>query len=374
LDKIIAPANLPDKGRVRFEASKDMGGHLLNVIRALKPKADIELFDGTLMPDDLVVTTEPGSEIESAQVLPVPVGDDWGWWEWSKRALQTERGIAGCLGDGQPLPTNGTTADPFGPAGSFICYQFHKLQPVALRRIEKVLGGFAEDTDRHLFLLAMRGTPEALAEYYMQRLFSTVQYDEMIKLEPGAVVLNGGIHLGHELPLFLARMEGRGVLHNFDPLGYDYLSDYARRWLGAYPDANKEQRFAMEGETGSVRFMVGEGGQASGRDLDLIKKIEGSQRFPAIDPETFISSRNLNRLDFVKLDLEGAEYRVVPALVPVIRKFRPQLAISIYHDISHYWAIPELLMGILEGYRFRLGHYSSQAYELILYGTPEERL
>lgn len=52
----------------------------------------------------------------------------------------------------------------------------------------------------------------------------------------------------------------------------------------------------------------------------------------------------------------------------VIRKWRPKLAISLYHRWEELFSILLWLDGLKCGYRFFLDHYSMQREETILYG------
>lgn len=58
---------------------------------------------------------------------------------------------------------------------------------------------------------------------------------------------------------------------------------------------------------------------------------------------------NLERVDFVKMDIEGAELQAVEGALPILRRHRPRLAITTYHRSFHYAALAALLRAA--GYR-----------------------
>ena len=76
--------------------------------------------------------------------------------------------------------------------------------------------------------------------------------------------------------------------------------------------------------------------------------------------------------DFIKMDIEGAELSALKGGIKTIEKFRPQLAISIYHSSEDFVNIPLYLKENLEHYKFRLGHYSPGLSETVLYAIPDE--
>lgn len=77
-------------------------------------------------------------------------------------------------------------------------------------------------------------------------------------------------------------------------------------------------------------------------------------------------------VDFIKLDIEGAE---IPALLgarALIRRSRPILAISYYHRPDDLWRIPATLDDIAEGcYRFYIRLHGANTLESVLYAIPE---
>lgn len=76
---------------------------------------------------------------------------------------------------------------------------------------------------------------------------------------------------------------------------------------------------------------------------------------------------------FIKMDIEGAEYEALEGAQKMIRKYRPDLAISVYHIIDHFYQIPLLIQNWNLGYRFYLRTHSSCCMESILYAVCPER-
>ena len=92
----------------------------------------------------------------------------------------------------------------------------------------------------------------------------------------------------------------------------------------------------------------------------------------AITIDSFVEQNNISKIDFIKMDLENAEMDALKGAEKVILKYRPQLAISIYHSNEHFYNIPLYLQNLLDNYEFRLGHYRDSIGETVLYAIPEE--
>lgn len=81
----------------------------------------------------------------------------------------------------------------------------------------------------------------------------------------------------------------------------------------------------------------------------------------------------LPRVDFLKMDIEGAELAALRGAEASIRKHRPKLAISVYHSIEDMETIPRYLAGLDLGYRFYLDHHTIYENETVLFGVPDRR-
>ncbi|GBF33440.1 methyltransferase FkbM family [Desulfocucumis palustris] len=72
---------------------------------------------------------------------------------------------------------------------------------------------------------------------------------------------------------------------------------------------------------------------------------------------------------FVKMDIEGAEYEALAGAEQTIRRYMPDLAISVYHRIEHLWQVPLLIESIAPGYKFYLRCHGLHGMETILYAV-----
>lgn len=67
------------------------------------------------------------------------------------------------------------------------------------------------------------------------------------------------------------------------------------------------------------------------------------------------------------MDVEGAELDTLIGAQETIKKYKPKLAISIYHKPEDIYMIPEFIMKCRDDYSFLIRHYTSCTFETILY-------
>jgi FkbM family methyltransferase len=146
-----------------------------------------------------------------------------------------------------------------------------------------------------------------------------------------------------------------------------------RAAVGAVPGNIHEVRAAIHCEDGSIDLPVEPGGMAAGGRPGVVLEGLETLTFETATLETIARRLNLARMDLVKSDVEGAEIALLDGAWTALRRFRPQLAISIYHQPSHFIDIPLRIAAELPSYRFFLRSYHFISNETILYAIPKER-
>lgn len=72
-------------------------------------------------------------------------------------------------------------------------------------------------------------------------------------------------------------------------------------------------------------------------------------------------------VSLIKMDIEGAEYSAIQGASEVIRKYKPKLAISVYHNDDDLVRIPLLLRALVPDYKFYLRHHTTTYVDTVLY-------
>jgi FkbM family methyltransferase len=83
--------------------------------------------------------------------------------------------------------------------------------------------------------------------------------------------------------------------------------------------------------------------------------------------DEFVSDRNIKKIDFIKLDIEGAEPEALIGAEMTLRSKTPKLAVSIYHRPEHIFEVLLYLDSLQCGYKFWLGHHRDNMWSTILY-------
>jgi FkbM family methyltransferase len=167
------------------------------------------------------------------------------------------------------------------------------------------------------------------------------------------VVIDGGACWG-DTALYFANLvgpSGRVLSYEFSPSNLDLLeANLARNpeLASCIVVENRalwdrsDERLAIEGTGPATHVNVAQddGGV-------LTRAIDDAPRALGMD-----------RIDFIKLDVEGAELRALKGDEQTLRRDRPRLAIALYHQAADWVEIPTYLNELGVGYRFSLGHFT----------------
>lgn len=78
-------------------------------------------------------------------------------------------------------------------------------------------------------------------------------------------------------------------------------------------------------------------------------------------------------VDFIKLDVEGAESQALQGAQKLIQRSRPVLALSLYHCPQDLWELPVMLAKLCEGYHFYIRQHFFNSFDSVLYAVPVHR-
>lgn len=74
-----------------------------------------------------------------------------------------------------------------------------------------------------------------------------------------------------------------------------------------------------------------------------------------------------NSATYIKMDIEGSEKRALEGAQKTIQKYKPKLAICLYHKPEDIITLPQYLLELVPEYRFKIRHYTTFSYDTILY-------
>lgn len=76
-----------------------------------------------------------------------------------------------------------------------------------------------------------------------------------------------------------------------------------------------------------------------------------------------------DKISFIKMDIEGAELNALVGAKETIKKYKPKLAICIYHKYDDLWKIPFYVKELVPEYKLYIRHHSLGCFDTVLYAA-----
>jgi FkbM family methyltransferase len=188
-----------------------------------------------------------------------------------------------------------------------------------------------------------------------------------VGVEPGDVVLDVGGCWG-DTALYFASLvgpKGRVYTFEFDPESLDVLRANLELnpELASRIEVVERALWDRSGDTlgfaqaGRMTALLADGGQPSERLVSTITL------------DDFVEQAGIERLGFVKMDVEGAELNVLQGAQRSLQRFAPRLAIAAYHSDDDLVRIPQAINSLDRGYRLYLDTFSPVEEETVLFAA-----
>ncbi len=192
-------------------------------------------------------------------------------------------------------------------------------------------------------------------------------------VQPGDVVLDCGAHVGVFARTALAAGARLVVAiepapRNLECLRRNFAAEISQGRVIVYPKGVWDAEATLDLAVSEIN--------SAGDTLVLASEGSSSVRVPLTTVDLLVQELGLPRVDFMKLDIEGAERRALAGAQDTLRKHRPRLAVAAYHLADDPEAIPREITRAGAGYAKECGYYGIAHWRVIpevLYFRVTER-
>lgn len=194
--------------------------------------------------------------------------------------------------------------------------------------------------------------------------------DRVIEVVPGDIVIDAGGCYG-DTALYFSHKAGRGG----DVYSFEFMPDNIdvfMKNMELNADLSRSVHLVdrpLWSSSGVKLFIDGVGPAAH---VTPTPNLPSAKEVSTLSIDDLAQQKELPRIDFIKMDIEGAELEALKGAEESIKRYRPKLAISVYHNFHDFWVIPQWIESLGLGYRFSLRHFTIHAEETVLFAMADD--
>lgn len=216
-----------------------------------------------------------------------------------------------------------------------------------------------------IFLISKRiFLPKEVGAFALFHIFSQKQYDvkNIFEVKDDAVIFDIGAWKGDTAYFFSKKCSDNAKIYAFEP------DNYAYEILEKMKNNHKLNNVI----TKNILFSNAE------KEIDFVSMIPNipAVKKNAITIDKFVEENNIEKIDYIKMDVEGAERTILEGAIKTIKKFKPHLAIAIYHGgklfMEDFYDVPIFIKNVInEDYEYYIRTFSPWCGETILFCKPK---
>ncbi len=223
---------------------------------------------------------------------------------------------------------------------------------------------FSWGLKRFLFALQKYRYPSEIENFLLFYIFGLEQYNvkDIFEVSGDSVVFDIGAWKGDTAYFFSKKCNDNAKIYAFEP------------------DANAFETLKVMKEKYKLNNILLENVLFSNKNetIDFVSMTPNTPavKMNAVTVDEFVESNNIEKIDYLKMDVEGAEKHILEGAVNTIKKFRPSLAIAVYHGgelfMEDFYKVPVFIKKITENYEYYIRTFSPWGGETILFCIPKK--
>jgi FkbM family methyltransferase len=171
------------------------------------------------------------------------------------------------------------------------------------------------------------------------------------RIQPGDVVLDAGAYVGLFTKVALRAKASKVIAIEPSPLSIECLRRNLKNEIASgkvilYPKGvwNKDDVLEMN-----------QSDDSEGNSFVFRSMGEKTVRLPLTTIDKLVSELQLQRVDFIKMDIEGSEREALAGAAETIKRYHPRMAICVYHLPDDPVVIPQIIKDFDSAYRQECG-------------------
>ena len=194
---------------------------------------------------------------------------------------------------------------------------------------------------------------EVIKQWFYYATYKLEQYaiSGVVEAERGDVVIDAGAFVGDTAMYFAQKVGMTGKVYAFEPIK-NIISIMNKNIKENNMDSIVEAIPYSLSYINKILYFIDNGSDSSSVNFDNYTNKSDLMEVKAVSLDSFVQENNIQKVDFLKADLEGADVDFVKGALKTIARDAPKCGLTVYHKPEDFIAIPKLLMSVRDDYVF----------------------
>lgn len=202
-------------------------------------------------------------------------------------------------------------------------------------------------------------------------MFIREQYKYLNKnfVKENDIIIDGGACYGDTSLYYLDKINGKGKVYAFEFI--DKNLEIFNENLNLNPHYKDNIEIIKRPLWSNSHSKLFTAYNASMSCVTTNSSIEYTQELTSISIDDFVKDYNIDKIDLIKLDIEGCELEALKGAKESIQKFKPKLQICLYHKKEDLWELPIYIKQLVPEYKLMINHNTLCTDETIMFAEIE---
>lgn len=229
------------------------------------------------------------------------------------------------------------------------------------KELEKIYANLADEESKCTFASVVKGLSLGEIDWIRPCPYPEYQHS-LVCAEEGDIVIDAGLFDSTVIRKFAQKIGKSGRVYGFEPEPNNYR--FVGETIVRFGNPEKNIVLVNKGVYShkDVLFISDEG--ASGK---LNSEEEKGSKCEVIDIDSFVLENVLEKVDLIKMDIEGAEFDALRGAQETIKKYKPKLQICAYHKINDLIELYNFIYSLNNEYKFYFISHAPYLNEYVYY-------
>lgn len=251
------------------------------------------------------------------------------------------------------------------------CYRQTEYYSEQLENIQEAFSLLADEKSKEIYVnvICNRIAPQFANMSYAQ-MCQEPQYfpDDVFTLSKHECVVDGGAYTGDTLKVFLEVCDNQFDAYHAFEMDNDNCNVLKQECDKLSPFVRDKVYCHQKGLWNEQQILSY--GRNSSDDSYSIYNGEDTTTVETVSLDAYLKDETVT---FIKMDIEGAEWKALQGAKNIIASQKPKMAICVYHRLEDIWKIPLFLKSLVPEYKIAIRHHAEYwVSETVCYAWIEE--